>query len=290
MSREGRIGKPVIDELRICYIADPLLLDDLSHVEVGKFREFAPFTVYRVSGDRFEYTFSICIGDVEAREEVGLFKYGRYGAEDSTFCYLKVVNSVLYDQRRLKQVLSFPTLLGLVFNNFTAIDIAIDHSKNVSSIIKRMMRNPEVDTILNGKKIQDRRKRIPGVTIDYSTSLNRLKCPTITIRQAKAIKNKENGITVQSYDKKAEVEGSEKEYILDYYNDPRYLFRLEVRLHYQELQDYCKKNNVIQCEEMLFDQETLMDMYYYHLSSVLRFSKGRVKLAWQDIISCSGRV
>lgn len=290
MSREGTIGKPVIDELRICYIADPLLLDDLSHVEVGKFREYAPFSVYRVSGDRFEYTFSICIGDVEAREEVGLFKYGRYGAEDSTFCYLKVVNSVLYDQKRLKQVLSFPTLLGLVFNNFTAIDIAIDHSKNISSIIKRMMRNPEVDTILNGKRIQDRKKRIPGVTIDYSTSLDRLKCPTITIRQAKAIIKKENGITVQSYDKKAEVEGSGKEYILDYYNDPRYLFRLEVRLHYQELQDYCKKNNVIQYEEMLFDQETLMDMYYYHLSSVLRFTKGRVKLAWQDIITCNGRV
>ena len=139
--------------------------------------------------------------------------------------------------------------------------------------------------------MKDRSKVIPGVMFDYSTSLRRLKCPTITIQQAKAIKNKDKGITIQGYDKKGEViAGSGKQYILDYYDNPRYLYRLEVRLHYRELQDYCRMINIVQCEDLLFDQEFLRGLYYYHLSSVLRFVKGRKKLEWKELIKCNGRV
>ena len=182
-------------------------------------------------------------------------------------------------------------MLGLDFNNFTAIDIAIDHRKNVSAIIKRLMRNETIKTILNGRQIKNRSKVIPGVTFDYSTSLKRLQCPTITIKQAKAARNKDKGITVQAYDKKTEVEASSgKQYILDYYDHPRYLFRLEVRLHYQELQDYCKMINAVQCVDMIYKPDFLRDLYYYHLSAVVRFSKGRKKLAWPDLIDRNGKV
>lgn len=291
MSREGKLGMPVIDELRICYIADPLLLEDLSKMEIGGSRIFLPFSLIRIGGDRFEYMFALCLGETADREEVGLFKFGRYGAGDSLQCFLRVSNHVLYDQAKLKLVLSFPDMLNLVFNNFTAIDIAIDHRKNISSIIKRLMRNEMIKTILNGKQVKDRSKVIPGVTVDYSTSLKRLHCPTITIRQAKASKNNNKGITVQSYDKKTEVEaGSGKQYILDYYDQPRYLFRLEVRLRYQELQDYCRLINTVQGIDMVFDQEFLKGLYYYHLSAVLRFTKGRKMLAWPDLIDRNGKV
>ena len=73
---------------------------------------------------------------------------------------------------------------------------------------------------------------------------SRLHCPTITIKQAKAAKNKTKGVMVQSYDKKAEIETtSGKQYILDMYGHLRFLFRLEVRLSYRDLQEYCPASN-----------------------------------------------
>lgn len=287
---KGKLGVPVIDELRLCYVAEPLLLDELSGVEVGASYTLHPFILFRIGGDRFEYQFTVCLGDIGDREEVACLKFGRYGAADSQYVFYRVCNHVLYDER-LKMVLSLPEMIGLQFNNFTAIDIAIDYKKNISSIIKRMMRCDQIKTIINGKVWKERKKIIPGVTFDYSTSLSRLHCPTITLRQAKAVRNKEKGVTVQCYDKKAEVElASGKEYIMDYYDNPRYLFRLEVRLHYQELQDYCRREGVVQRVGCIFDPAFLAGVFYYHLGSVLRFTMGRKKLDWRDIIEFNGKV
>ena len=291
MSAKERLGTPVIDELRLCYQAEPSLLVDLSDVKIGDCWIIEPFTLIRTGGDRFEFSYIVCLGEPGDRREVGMLKFGRYGAGESQYIFFKVQNSVLYDISALKLALTFPDMLGMTFNNFTAIDIAIDYPKNISAIIKRMMRNDQITTILNGKAIKERGRTIPGITFDYSTSLRRLHCPTITLRQAKASKNKEKGITVQSYDKKAEIETSSgKGYILDYYQHPRHLFRLEVRLRYQELQDYCKKMGIAQSVELIQDRSFLEGAFFYHLSSVLRFSKGRRPLAWQDIISSTGKV
>ena len=288
---KGRLGAPVIDELRLCYVAEPSLLEDLSGVEVGASVTISPFVLYRVGGDRFQYQFVVCLGDIGEREEVAIMKYGRYGAADSPYIYFRLSNQVLYNETRLKEVLLLPEILGMQFNNFTAIDIAIDYKKNISSIIKRMMRNDQIKTIYNGKVWKERKKIIPGVTFDYSTSLSRLHCPTITLRQAKAVKNKDKGVTIQCYDKKAEIEiSSDKQYIMDYYDSPAHLFRLEVRLHYQELQDYCRREGVAQSIDCLFDPAFLAGAFYYHLGSVLRFTLGRRKLEWQDIIEHNGKV
>lgn len=91
-------------------------------------------------------------------------KYGRYAAADSPYIFYRLNNRVLYNETRLKEVLSLPEILGMQFNNFTAIDIAIDYKKNISSIIKRMMRNDQNKTIINGKVWKERKTIIPGVT------------------------------------------------------------------------------------------------------------------------------
>ena len=154
-----------------------------------------------------------------------------------------------------------------------------------------MMRNEKITTILNGRAIKDRRTIIKGITFDYSSSLSRLHCPTITIKQAKAARNKTKGIIVQSYDKKAEIETrSNKGYILNRYDNPRYLYRLEVRLNYQELRDYFRKAGKPQSVDILFNPNFLSNLFFYHLGAVLRFTRGRKPLAWLDIIQCGGRV
>ena len=98
-------------------------------------------------------------------------------------------------------------------------------------------------------------------------------------------------MTVQSYDKRAEIQTSSgKDYILGYYDNPQRLYRLEVRLHYKELQDYCRKIGKPQDVEMVIDPAYPEGAFYYHLSSVLRFTLGRRRISWQEIIASNGRV
>lgn len=271
-----KFGTPVIDALRLCYVAEPSLLQDLSSLNVKSNRKFGDFTLTRVAADRFEYFFIISFDTGRARTELGSLKFGRYGAADSLYVYYQVQNGILYDRELLDQALCFPDLLGLYFNNFTAIDIALDHKKNISAIIKRMMRNEKITTILNGKAIKDRKELIKGLDFNFSSSLSRLHCQTITLKQAKAARNKSKGITIQSYDKKAEIEmQSGKDYILNHYGNPRHLFRLEVRLSYANLKGYFSKLGQPQTIASLFDTAVLEDLFFFSLSSVLRFSRGR---------------
>lgn len=291
MKGKNLLGTPIIDELRLCYVAEPSLLMELASIPIGQSVSVGGYGLVRVAGDRFEFNFEINLDDERSREEIGKIKYGRYGGGLGNQVYYRINNPILYDSDTLRAALELPNHLNLHFNNFTAIDIALDHSKNFSAIIKRMMRNEEVTTILNGKAVKDRRAIINGITFDYSSSLSRLHCPTITIKQAKAARNKTKGITIQSYDKRAEIEShSGKRYILDRYENPRYLYRLEVRLNYQELQDYFRKAGIPQSIEVLWNTDFLTDLFFYHLKAVLRFTRGRKPLRWQDIIQCNGRV
>ena len=291
MKGRDLLGVPVIDELRLCYLAEPSLLQELSSIPIGHSAVFYGYIFVRIGGDRFEYTFVVFVDDTEDRIEIGKIKFGRYGSGSSNQVFYRINNPILYDRVKMDTALALPETLGLYFNDITAMDIALDHSKNFSAILKRMMRNEKVTTILNGKAVKDRKAVIKGISFDYSSSLSRLHCPTITLKQAKATKNKAKGITIQSYDKKAEIEcSSGKGYILDRYDNPRYLYRLEVRLNYQELQDYFKKAGIPQTVDVLQDPEFLAELFYYHLGAVLRFSLGRKPLDWKDIILFNVRV
>ena len=278
-----------VDELKICYTATPDDLNELMNIEIGSCMVLYGYRFCRSISDRFRYYFEVWEND----EQVAWLKYGLYTDLSTTkhFIYFKINNQVLYNPDQLNVILELPEKLGLVFNNYTAIDLALDSNVNFTSLIKRMIRNKTVTTIINGKAVKDRKQVLQGVSFQYSTSLDRLKHATITIKQKKAISNKKNGIVVQAYDKKAEVEqNSDKRYILDFYGQPKRLYRLEVRLHYQELKDYFSKVNGEPIIKTMSDQDLLRDLFYYHLSAVLRFTQGRKKLYWQTLIKCNGRV
>ena len=278
----------VIDELKLCYLADREQVSCLSDVEVGASIDVFGFKFYRFLNERFRFFFDV----VEDGVEVAQLKYGHYtDMEDSPlFVYLKVLNPVLYDTERLHRMLVLPEDFGMVFNNFTAIDLALDGGINFPSLIKRMMRDKSVTTIINGKAVRDRKQVLQGVCFEYSSTLDRLNHPTITIKQKKAIANKCNGISVQAYDKKAEIDDhSDKQYILDHYGNPKRLYRLEIRLHYQELKDYFSMCRLYPAPEILFNPDALKQMFFYHLSAVIRFTRGRRKIGWETLLKCNGR-
>ena len=245
------------------------------------------YKLYRTVNDRFRFFFDI----TEDGEAVGTLKFGLYtDTQETNYVYLNVHNHILYDCDRLKRLLGLPERLRLAFNNYTALDIALDSTVNVSSLMKRLFRNKDITTILNGKAVSSRKAILQGLFFEYSSTLDRLTSPTVTIKQKKAQKSKNEGITVQAYDKKNEIETkSGKTYILDRYNNPKRLFRLEARLHYQEIKDYFNMMQTIPSVDCLFDDALLEDMFFYHLSAVLRFTQGRKKLDWKDLIRCNGR-
>lgn len=275
-----KLGTTILDELRLCYIAEPSFLDDLSLTAVGERIDFADFSMVRILGQHFRYLFKVFVG----KKQVGNFYYGQYGIVDSCYAWFKFENQVLYDGELFRTTLDIPYKLKLTFNNITAIDLTKDFKKNIVNIIRRLYKDEGITTIVNGKAIKDRKRIIPEFHIDYSVSLERLKNPTFYAKQKKAVHDKTKGVCVSCYNKRTEIENTSKQYILDFYGNPKCLHRLEVHLNAEEIRRYCSMKKIPQTIDLIFDQDSITDMFFYYLSSVVRFTKGRTKLDWRDIL------
>ena len=250
------------------------------------------FSFFRVASQHFAYSYNILHGLDEDRHEVAQLRFARHGErqEGTMYAFLHIANSVLYDHPTLAMVLRLPEEMGMVFHNITAIDLAKDFTTiNPVSIIRRLYKDKCITTIINGKAVKDRKETVAGFSQTYSVSLARLKNPTISIKQVKALHNKNKGITVCAYNKATEIDVSGKEYILNYYGRPKKLHRLEVHLNSQEVSDYLRGIGEVQDLSLIADAGMLNAMFYYHLSAVIRFSRGRHPLSWSDLLNCTGR-
>lgn len=282
MKGNERLGTVIIDELRLCYTAKPLLLDTLRVIDMGERIYLNECSLLRTKGQHFNYQF--VLSNVED-SELGTLYFGQFGDEDSCFIWLKVANEVLYNTEQLTHTLSLCGELGMLFHHITAIDLAVDSKKNFVSTIRKLYKDKGITTIINGKSIQDRKRIIPEIFISYNVSLDRLCSPTFYCRQKKALHDKTKGVCVCSYNKRAEIEQeSEKEYILDFYGHPKKLHRLEVHLNSQEMRDYFTSRRLEQELDVVFNKELLTEMFYYHLGAVIRFTNGRKKIDWRNII------
>ena len=88
-----------------------------------------------------------------------------------------------------------------------------------------------------------------------------------------------------SYNKINEIDNiSNKTYIKDFYDYPKHLHRLEIHQNNQEIKDYCDSKNISQDISLIFNQKFLDEMYIAHLSSLLRFTRKRKKIDWQEIL------
>lgn len=118
--------------------------------------------------------------------------------------------------------------------------------------------------------------------------MNRDGGKSLTIKQAKAVKNKYDGITLDSYDKVREIEShSHKHYILNYYGNPKRLHRLELRLNNPDIKAIAKRLCMVITEDIIFDSNKLDAIYLQALHSMLRFTHGRKKLDWQMLFDCN---
>lgn len=136
--------------------------------------------------------------------------------------------------------------LGLVYNNCTRVDIALDTTANILARLRKRIRNvEELDMYLCRHKVNDPDVKLDGYGEYYASTRRRLlKRPEIIIGQAK-----EEGTRLKIYDKSRELQESRPDKIERYFcwlekdwkSDKDHIFRAEVSIRNEDLKNMWQK-------------------------------------------------
>ena len=269
----------IIDCRVICFVATPGLLVSLR--EIRKHYRIEDFFLMRAEGRFHRHYFNI---QNKYGKELGNLYFDRYAsAGNELYLWVKVENSVLYDGSFLEMINQLSGLLGLDFHGITSLDLARDFSYDIASRIRSLMRREDLAVIINGKEVRDRNTMLKGIVRSCGMSLAKDGKKGLTIKQAKAAKNKHRGITLDCYDKAAEINNSGKWYIRDFYGNRKRLHRLELRMNCEQIRRAFDSTWLTPSLEYLENQKALDYLFIYALKSVLRFRKGRTVQQWEDL-------
>ena len=269
----------IIDCLVICFVATPGLLVSLR--EIRKHYRIEDFFLMRAEGRFHRHYFNI---QNKYGKELGNLYFDRYAsAGNELYLWVKVENSVLYDGSFLEMINQLSGLLGLDYHGITSLDLARDFNYDIASRIRSLMRREDLAVIINGKEVRDRNTMLKGIVRSCGMSLAKDGKKGLTIKQAKAAKNKHRGITLDCYDKAAEINNSGKWYIRDFYGNRKRLHRLELRMNCEQIRRAFDSTWLTPSLEYLENQKALDYLFIYALKSVLRFRKGRTVQQWEDL-------
>ena len=71
-----RFGTTIIDELRLCFTAEPSFLQSMSLITIGERISFDKFSMVRIVGQHFRYLFKVFD---DKNNQVGSLYFGQYG-------------------------------------------------------------------------------------------------------------------------------------------------------------------------------------------------------------------
>ena len=283
-----------IDALTICYeVMHSCYYEQLSTLNYGECLDMNEFRLYRTEGRYFDNVYALRLWNGTRDIEWGYLKFNlaRGDKESNTHTngkrkvWMSLNNETLYtdDFHFLTYI---EQRLGLEFHNVTSLDLCLDTPFCISPLIKAYLHKKDVTTILNGKRIIDRNEDRAEISYTTSGSLNKQdKYKTVNIKQRNAIKDKTKGVTVQTYDKAAEISNaSDKQYILEHYGNPKRLFRTEVHLNAEDIKAYVERRSIEYTPLVLIDEATLEDMFFHFLGSVIRFQCGTLDTSWGHIL------
>ena len=300
--------RPVqIDALTLCY--EMAATDDykkLNTLNYGASLDMGEFKLCRTEGRYFNNVYAIQLKSDTHNAEWGYLKFNlaQDGKQSDTDTQNEAQSNT--DKDKLRKVwlsLSNETLyngdiqfatcieqrLGLSFYHVTTLDLCLDTPFSISPLIKSYAHNESMTTILNGKRIMNRDEDRPELKYTTSGSLNKQgKYLTVNIKQRNAIKDKSKGVTVQTYDKAAEIRNaSKKQYIMDFYGNPKRLYRTEVHLNAEDTKNYVVRRGINYTPTILFDEAILEDMFFHFLESVIRFQSRKADVSWRHILGRS---
>lgn len=280
----------IIDAFTVCcQVENSVLFEKIASLQFGESIEFEDFTLTRIDGRYYNYVNTITYNDCGDIKTFGQLKFGLNNGNDEAHengkpkAWITVDNVALYSQA-ISYLGYICEILHLNVHNFTTIDLCKDTPFDVSRALHRLYRNKNITTILNGKRITNRDEDRPEISRTLSGSLNKDKYQTIYVKQRNAIRDKSAGVTLKTYDKLAEIRNaSEKEYILDYYNNPTKLYRTEVHLNNAEIKEYLQSHN-IDLNPYMMDNAVLEAMFFDYLNRVIRFQDGKEQITWEQLL------
>lgn len=280
-----------IDALSICYQANTSFLKTLSEVPMEQYVNFSNISLNRVNGRYFDSVFAVRVWKENQEIDFGRLKFNNTSLLDDSvqhnMVWFTISNKILYSDE-FKNLNNITNILNIEFLHITHIDLCLDTSINIARKAKRLYTSENYDVILNRKRIKDRTMDNPEVSFQYFGSQNRaLKHLTAYFKQKSALNNKNDGITICSYDKKVEVEDvSHKYYILDFYGNPQRLFRTEVRLNRENVKSFLANKYLPDNTSLnsLLDQSFLNEMFFFFMDSVIHFRENRKLISWREIL------
>ena len=270
-------GKIVVDKLRLCYKRDnesqfwQIMAERPDHLNIGD------FDLVRAQADGM---FEGIYGVFYAQQEFGILLFDRFSDKEKKYCWLSIRNQVFYSNMMSIAMLNdFQDAVGFEgINNITQLDLACDLSFNPVPKIKKLLKMDDVSVVRCGTKIEDKKQVIDGLFFLHPTSGLKELAPTLYFSDT----DKRKSFVV--YDKKKEIQRSNKAYIADYYGNPRRWYRLEIRLSSDEMFRYFKKNDISPSVDLLIDQSFLKSMYDEFLFRLLHFSYKRKSIGLLDAV------
>lgn len=286
-----------IDALTLCYeVEHTYYYEQLTNLNYGECFDMGEFNLYRIGGRYYDNVYAIRLWNGSQEIEWGYLKCNLARGDErsnthtngSRKMWISLNNATLYTED-FHYLSYIEQRLGLVFHNVTSLDLALDTSFSISSLIKTYLHSKDVTTILNGKRITDRDEDRAEISYTTSGSLNKQdKYKTVNIKQRNAIKDKSRGITVLTYDKAAEISNaSDKQYILDFYGNPKKLYRTEVHLNAEDIKNYVERLGISYTPLILFDEAILEGMFFHYIGSVIRFQSRKINVSWEHLLGRS---
>jgi len=287
-----------IDALRLCYeVVDPYHIEQLKMIGMGeRYYGFYEFYLERIEGKHFEYVYRIMYDEgtnttIFAELRLGINKDDEGSNKHVSGlkkAWISIANKILYTND-IHYLGYITDNLGLAIHNITTLDVCIDMSKDIAMTLRKLIRNKNITTFLNRKQIKNRKEDRPEITFCMSGNMDRDKYLTTIIKQKKAIKDKSRGVTLTAYNKRAEItNSSQKDYIMDYYNSPTQLYRIEVHLNNQEIKDFVKqhiRDDNFHYYSLIFGEKILWKLMGYFLDSIIYFKNGKKLIDWGEILA-----
>ena len=128
------------------------------------------------------------------------------------------------------------SVLGLEINNITTIEVSADINHNPLPRIYKLMKDHEnYDMIYNGKVVDDYTKILEGVGEFFGRSrVKKNRYPTLYLSQ-----KKDDSPSIKIYDKRAEIQDSNKQYISDWNDNLNGTFyRVEVSVKNEDIKQF----------------------------------------------------
>lgn len=280
-----------IDKLTLCYRAKDEIIQKLN--ECNELIDSDDcFRLVRVPSDEalFANSFHVMIkfpysdgrkGFVERK--FATLKTRLRSMEDTNYVWLYLENWVFYEIfvvsnsskcNWLSCVDYVANELELSLNNITDLHIALDSTVNFAKKIKHAQLNDAYELILNGKLRSNKKKILKEILYVQTGDQHRLRTLTVYINP-----KKQDGLSLKIYDKKLELEKSNKGYIPIWSGLEDKDYRVELSVKNEHLREYYQnKGRTIPDQALMVtlasqteSQGLLFDMLYYFSNRLLRF-------------------